>query len=277
MCLALHYPRRCGGLNPLRALEMYRSQSRRNACLPQYESILVASTAMQHEFARHGIQNDKLHLVPLPNLDARPGVRLPEARPLAENILFVGRLTDLKGVDYLIRAVPKAAERLARPLRLTIAGDGPGRTWLQELAARLSVPAHFSGWLQPDAKYEAMRQADLLAVPSLWPEPFGLVGIEAGSMGLPAVGFAVGGIPDWLLAGRTGEIAPGDPPSVGGLADAIVRALQDRTHYLQLRREAFQASRRFTLEVHMAQLETLFGKAARHAAPLQPRLANLTI
>ena len=59
-------------------------------------------------------------------------------------------------------------------------------------------------------------------MPSVWPEPFGLVGIEAGCVGLPAAGFGVGGIPDWLRPGETGELASrkstnGEQP---GLADA---------------------------------------------------------
>src|SRR6202034_271377 len=99
---------------------------------------------------------------------------------------------------------------------------------------------------------DLMRQADLVAVPSLWPEPFGLVGIEAGCFGVPAVGFAVGGIPDWLIPGQTGELAPADPPTVEGLAEAIVRALEDPAHYQKLCSGAWEMAKRFSLERHLA-------------------------
>jgi glycosyltransferase involved in cell wall biosynthesis len=241
---------------------MYRAHASRNAWLSDYESILVDSTGMYSEYERNGVRGEKLQLVPLPLTDMSADNMPPPARPVAEAILFVGRLTDLKGVDYLIRAIPIAARKLGRRLTLTIAGDGPDRSSLEKLAGRLGVEVRFTGWLQSEAKYDTMRQADLLAVPSLWPEPFGMVGIEAGCLGLPAVGYAVGGIPDWLLAGETGEIAPGDPPTVEGLADAMVRALADPSHYMRLRRGAFEASHRFSLERHMAKLEPILRATA---------------
>jgi glycosyltransferase involved in cell wall biosynthesis len=171
--------------------------------------------------------------------------------------LFVGRLVDVKGVHYLIRALPKAAARLGRPLKLTVAGDGPQRVKLQALASELQLNIDFAGWVGAEEKLKLMHQADVLAVPSLWPEPFGLVGIEAGRLALPAVGYAVGGIPDWLISGESGELAPGDPPSVEGLADAIVKALADPEHYGRLCQGAWQIARQFTLASHIAELQAI--------------------
>ena len=48
----------------------------------------------------------------------------------------------------------------------------------------------------------------MLVVPSRWPEPFGMVGIEAMARGRPVVAFANGGIPDWLDDGNTGFLVP---------------------------------------------------------------------
>jgi glycosyltransferase involved in cell wall biosynthesis len=109
-----------------------------------------------------------------------------------------------------------------------------------------------------------MRLADLLAVPSVWPEPFGLVGIEAGCVGLPAVAYEVGGIAEWLVPGRSGEVAPGDPPTVAGLADAIVRALQDPARHASLRRGAWEVASQFTMAAHMSRLEPILFSVASH-------------
>ena len=106
-----------------------------------------------------------------------------------------------------------------------------------------------------------MREADLLAVPSVWPEPFGLVGIEAGCVGLPAVAFAVGGIPDWLIPGKSGELAPGDPPTADGLALAIVRALADPTPLQRLRIGAWEVARTFRPGRHLDELERILDAA----------------
>ena len=175
---------------------------------------------------------------------------------------MIGRLTALKGAEHLIKALPTAAAKVG-PLRVTIAGDGPDLQKLKELAQRLQVKAEFTGWVGTERKLELMREADLLAVPSLWPEPFGLVGIEAGCLGLPSVAYGVGGISDWLIPGYSGELAPGDPPTVEGMADAIVRALCDPSHYERLCRGAWEQSRRFTLDTHLDKLEPILAGDSR--------------
>jgi glycosyltransferase involved in cell wall biosynthesis len=255
-CLALHYPRRCGGLNPLAAWKGNATQKSFKSLFPDYRAVLVAGRHMQRELERHGVSHDKLHLAPLPVAEADhpsiPAAKIPQGR-----LLFVGRLVDVKGAHYLIEAIPEAAGLLARRLTVTIAGDGIERQKLQDLAHRLHVDAEFPGWVDPKRRQDLMRQADLLAVPSLWPEPFGLVGLEAGCLGLPAVGYAVGGIPDWLISGQSGELAPGDPPTVDGLARAIVRAFSDPQHYARLCMGAWEQARQFSLERHIAQLEVI--------------------
>jgi glycosyltransferase involved in cell wall biosynthesis len=107
-----------------------------------------------------------------------------------------------------------------------------------------------------------MKSVDILAVPSLWPEPFGVVGIEAGYCGLPSVAFATGGIPSWLRPGLSGELAP-TPPSVGGLADAIVRALRDPAHLDALRLGAWQVGGEFSCERHITGVEEALVDATR--------------
>jgi glycosyltransferase involved in cell wall biosynthesis len=261
-CLLLHYPRRCGGLNPLLALRMYKSERERKARLGECAVVLVASTHMYSEFRRHAVSADRLRVLRLPVAEISPSTP-PEPKTPGGKLLFVGRLTDLKGADYLIRAVPAAQKKLASKITLTIAGDGPELVKLKQLARDLGVAVAFAGWVSDREKVELMRRADLLVVPSVWPEPFGLVGVEAGCVGLPAAGFAVGGIPDWLIQGRTGELAPADPPTAEGLADAMVRALADPGHYNDLCRGAFELSRCFTLERHVAELETILSTHAR--------------
>jgi len=123
------------------------------------------------------------------------------------------------------------------------------------LAQRFQVDTEFTGWVAAERKTELLRSTDLLAVPSLWPEPFGLVGLEAACQGVPAVGYAVGGIPDWLIGGQGGELAPGDPPQFQGLADAIMRAFADPDHYAELCTGAWRLSRRFTLDAHLRKLD----------------------
>lgn len=265
-CLLLYYPRRCGGLNPRTMWQMFRAQSERKSRFARYGAILVASRHMRHEFANHGVAPDQLRLVRLPLGGAAPAP-LPAPRIPGGRILFLGRLVDVKGAHYLIRALPKAAAKLGRPLSLTVAGDGPQRAKLQALAHQLQLTVDFAGWVGAEEKLALMRRADVLAVPSLWPEPFGLVGIEAGHVGLPAVGYALGGIPDWLIPGESGESASGAPPSIDGLADALVKALADPDHYGKLCQGAWRVAGQFTLESHLDELQAILAAVQGKSAP----------
>jgi len=189
-------------------------------------------------------------------------VQPPQRELPAGRMLFVGRLVDLKGAHYLLRALAVAREKLGKELTLTIAGSGPEEMSLRTLAGRLNLSVRFAGWLDVQDRLKEMRLADLLIVPSLWPEPFALVGIEAGCVGLPAVGYANGGIPDWLAPGESGELASANPPRVEGLAAAMVRALADPEHYRRLCQGAWNRARRLTAASHLDRLLPILEKAA---------------
>jgi glycosyltransferase involved in cell wall biosynthesis len=257
-CLAAYFPRGCGGRNPLTMLGLYRTQRRRNRVLGSYRAVLVASRHMADEYRRHGVAEERLRLVPLFPPDATPDPDPPPARALSDRVLFVGRVTALKGLCHLVEALPLAGAKLGRRLTLVVAGDGPDRAAARIASRRLGVSAEFLGWVGPERRTSEMRSADVLAVPSLWPEPFGLIGLEAGCVGLPAVGYATGGIPDWLVPGASGESAPAARPDPKDLAGALVRALCDESHLHQLRIGAWETARRFTPEGHVRQLSDVF-------------------
>ncbi|QOV90632.1 glycosyltransferase family 4 protein [Humisphaera borealis] len=266
-CLAAYLPRGCGGRNPVTMLSLYRSQRRSRSNLGRYRAVLVASAHMAAEFRRHGAPEDRLRLVPLFPPDAVPDPKPPESRQRSDRVLFVGRVTVQKGLRHLIEAVPIASARIGRPLTLVVAGDGPDRGAAESEAKRHGVPVEFLGWVDSARRTGEMRGADVLLVPSVWPEPFGLVGVEAGCVGLPAVGYATGGIPDWLSPGVSGESAPGERPDPKELAAALVRALSSEKHLQRLRVGAREMAARFTPEAHLAQLIDVF-HAVSHAGRL---------
>lgn len=266
-CLALYMPRRCGGLNPGTMWKMYQRAAERNAQIPRYAAVLVASAHMRREFERHGAKPGRILLAPLPNPSEAQPFHAPEEPSSRSNLLLLGRLTKLKGAADLLKAIPLAEKQLGRPLAVTIAGDGPERKNLEKFAARHQLRAEFTGWLRSSQKEDVLSKTDLLVVPSLWPEPFGLVGIEAGAHGVPAAGYDVGGISDWLIAGYSGELAPGHPPAVEGLADALIRALSSASHYADLCRGAREVAGRFTLATHVVELESTLQGVLKNTRP----------
>jgi glycosyltransferase involved in cell wall biosynthesis len=261
-CLGLYFPRRCGGLNPITTLTLYRENRRRQGLFGHHRGVLAASKHMAGELVRNGVPPDRVTVAPLFPPATRPDPDPPAPKPRSDRVLFVGRITDLKGWRHLLDALPRAAADLGRRLTLVVAGDGPDQGASEAGARRRGVPAEFLGWVGADRLGAEMRAADVLAVPSVWPEPFGLVGVEAGCVGLPAAAFAVGGIADWLAPGVSGELAPGDRPDARDLAAALVRVLADDAHRQRLRVGAWETARRFTPEAHLDRLIPVL-KAAR--------------
>ena len=120
---------------------------------------------------------------------------------------YVGRIHDGKGIWPLFEATNAAMLKEPRLHCLWI-GDGPGALKLRQLAA--THPAarrhHFLGWIQDvHPYYSAMT---MLAFPSIAPETFGRVSVEAQAAGVPVLGSNVGGIPETLQSGVTGVLLP---------------------------------------------------------------------
>ena len=163
---------------------------------------VVISNFMRENLANNGFAKPDVFLVP-------PFAESVERRKSffkdgVLRILFLGQLIKGKGVDLLL----EAAVRLKIPFELTIAGDGSDAGNLKKLAAKLelSEKAKFASWVSDTSAL--FENADLLAFPSRWQEPFGLVGLESISRGVPAVGFAVGGVGEWLKDSVSGFSVP---------------------------------------------------------------------
>ena len=282
-CLLHYFPRRCGGLNPATMMRRYAHETERRDMFVKYRAVLTASRHMRAEILRYGVSEDRVHAVglmlardheegttPKPAGDSRPGSTGPGGHSsLASEwrLLFVSRLTNWKGGAILLKALPLLREHYGGRIVVTIAGEGPDRASLERRAAKVhaectSIEIQFAGWLQGDALSAAMNRSDLLVVPSVWPEPFGLVGPEAGLHALPAAAFAVGGIPDWLVDGLNGHLAPGDPPTARGLADAIIESLRDPEHHARLRSGARARAEMLSADRHIPALVSILARAA---------------
>lgn len=161
-------------------------------------------------------------VVIVPNAVAKPA--LPHTgggeRP---NILFLGRLNEMKGVPQLSEALSRMRD--LPNWRATLAGDGhvaSTRTTIAEygLSDRVAVP----DWVGPERVAELIASADILVLPS-FTENLPLSVIEAMAAGVAVVATPVGAVPDIVRDGETGLLVPvGD---VGALAAALTRLVLD--------------------------------------------------
>jgi glycosyltransferase involved in cell wall biosynthesis len=239
----------------------YRKATRGLAALREAELAVSYSSAVDRHLAANGIAHRRI--VPyFPTMAPKPGADHDASR----RVVFAGRIVRPKGVGVLIEAAREVDGEFV------VCGDGRELGAMRSLAAELGVQerVHFRGWLDAEQLAEELASASIVVVPSLWPEPFGLVGIEALAAGRPAVASSTGGIPDWLEHGVSGLcVAPGD---AGALARALNELLDDPP-----RRQAMglagkrSVAERFSAETHLdALLEGYRGARARWSAAHAP-------
>ena len=137
----------------------------------------------------------------------------------AADVLFVGELRDLKGVDVLLHAIGLLSAGRAKPVRAVIVGTGPDGDKFKLLAANLGIGCTiaFKGAL-PVSKAFAMGR--VLVVPSR-KESLPYVVLEAAAAGLPLIATSVGGIPEIVAGTDTPLIPPGDPAALAAAIEAV--------------------------------------------------------
>lgn len=131
-----------------------------------------------------------LHVHPIPADESRPLV----PRPSEHRLVVVAQLVRGKGIEFAIEALC----HLPQSVTLRVVGDGPSMESLKELAERVARGrVEFTGYVAPEEVVRHYDAARVVLVPSRWPEPFGMVGIEAMRRARPVVAARHGGIPEW--------------------------------------------------------------------------------
>jgi colanic acid/amylovoran biosynthesis glycosyltransferase len=222
---------------------------------------LCVSDFIRRSAIEKGFPRDKL-LVHYIGVDESKFSAIPENSVKSPNkVLFVGRLVEKKGCQYLISAM-REVQDVIPDAKLTIIGDGPLRASLQVQAKTLGVICDFLGAQDSTVISRHMHEAAVFCVPSVTAgdgdsEGFGIVFIEAQAAGVPVVSFRHGGIPEAVKDGVTGLLAP--ERDVSGLAKNIIRYLTDE----ELRHAAGKAGMDFVHEHYRlaeqtAKLESIY-------------------
>jgi len=154
--------------------------------------------------------------------------REPSSKPLKNNtFLFIGKLTEQKGVDVLIKALAKVRPVIPG-VRLKLVGDGPDEQLLKKLAADLQVSdlITFMGKLSNAKVMEEIDDALCVVIPSKYVENCSMVGIEALSRGKPIIAGNIGGLPDLVDDHETGFLVrPNDPDD---LSEKIIHLMRNQ-------------------------------------------------
>ena len=153
-------------------------------------------------------------------------------------ILYLGSLTAYKGVFVLLDAVK------GLDCQLKLVGEGNARDALLDNIKRNHIDARILSPVPYDDVPKLYASADIVVFPSLWPEPFGRIPLEAMAAGLPVVASLTGGIPETVIHEQTGLLVP--PGDAAALRNALRTLLADE----ELRKTYGAAGRTFVKECY---------------------------
>jgi glycosyltransferase involved in cell wall biosynthesis len=217
------------------------------------------SRAQRELFSPLGLPGDRVFV----KANLIPAVS-PTAAPPEHKVVYLGRLSDTKGLPVLMDAWERfSGEHPAASLRLSIAGSGP-----LEAAVRAWSDRHRSvdmmGLLDRAACARLVASARAVVAPSQWEETFGLVVVEAMAAGVPPIASAHGSFPDLITDDVDGVLfAPGDASALARVLGELDSAPQ---HFADLgRRARLTYERRFDPDDNLEQLLSIYCFACQHA------------
>jgi glycosyltransferase involved in cell wall biosynthesis len=224
--LAARLPGRPRIVNGIRVADPSRWRQRWERWINRRVDKVVCVSQSVAEFCERQVRLPAGKLLVIPNgIDVGAYPAAP-ARDLADlglpddrrAVVYVGRLHEQKGVDWLIRLAPKVISRLPDHDFLLV-GDGPDRTKLEALAKSLEIGqrVHFAGW-RPDVP-DILAASSLLVLPSRW-EGMPNVVLEAMATGLPVVSTRAAGVVE--LLGPLSEPQTVEVGDASGFADRVL-------------------------------------------------------
>src|SRR5574337_2216203 len=181
-------------------LRLALNKSWRNWVIRKVDKVIVPSHYLKEEAIRNGIPSEKLEIIPH---FTEKNIRGEYVEPERDSILFAGRTDPIKGIRELLKSLSLIRERTWKAY---IIGIGDGLQKYEKMAYDLGIKERvvFLSNLDYADLDEYYQKASVVIFPSMSPESFGLVGIEAMSFGRPVVAFDVGGPREWLIDGKTG-------------------------------------------------------------------------
>lgn len=195
--------------------------------------------------------------------NASTEVLAPHARTCSDTEVtfgFIGRLTEEKGVENLIRAmVAVPRDRV----RLLIAGRASDREQQRLKALAPDARIEFLGFIAPEDFY---KQIDVVIAPSIWEDPGPLVVADANAAGRPILGTRFGGMPEAIEHGVTGWLTEADPES---LAKSILEILANPQRIVEISRHLENTTNKWTFSNVVSEYRKLYERLRNYEGAVQ--------
>lgn len=205
-------------------------------------AVTVVSHAMRNEVIKLNVNHEKVSVVSM-GVDLRNRFIPPETRKNTGSLLFVGRLVENKGLQYLLDALPLILKRHSE-ISLRIAGDGPQKDALKSRCVKLGISEHvqFLGAVKNDLLPKLYQESNVVVFPSIIAEGLGIALIEALGCQCAAVVTDIPAFRDIIADGKTGLVVP--QKNIQQIAEKVILLLNDD----ELRCSLGKEGRRFVIK-----------------------------
>lgn len=250
-CFGMTALKRCLSPRPRTAWAYYRRVRWFRKQAHRLAHVVGPSQSVIDRFAKAGYPTDRLTSIPyFCPIDAEDS---PSQAPEKPTVLFIGRLRDIKGADFFVRALGQ----LPNEVQGTMIGDFNEQTTREfsQLAEQAGCRDRvtFLPWVDRDEIRDVYKKTTLLVFPSICPETLGIVGLESMANGVPVVAADVGGVREWLLPDKTGVIVPPKDPEA--MAAGMKQILDDPDLRQQYGRNGIELIRdKFSVATHLKKL-----------------------
>ncbi|MDP8299343.1 MAG: glycosyltransferase family 4 protein [Candidatus Tantalella remota] len=253
-CFLRAYTRRAMPRNPIKGMKAYLRSRKALGASKRLGKVIVASGYMKDVLGMNGVDLGRIEV--LPYFVDRGDVTIA-AGSGSGRILYCGRIAEGKGLEVLLEVLSRSNS----DFYLDIVGTGPQEEECRKRASELGIldKVIFHGWVAHEKLASFYEKSRFLVIPSIWPEPFGICGIEAAFFGKPSVAFDVGGISDWLIDGNTGFLI--EPYDKEKMSEKIEFLLKNPGKTEELGHNAQKnAIEKYSSEVHLKRLLEIFGE-----------------
>lgn len=185
------------------------------------------------------------------------GIELGNIKKIEKNyetidILFAGRLNRYKGVHILINAFNQLKYK---KIHLHIVGEGKEKEELNKIA-EYNPNITFYGFVSENILLELYRKANIVVVPSIWYETFGIVIIESFKYSIPVIASNIGGFPELVENGHNGFLF--EPGNVDELKEILENLIANPKKLEKLSDNAFKSAKKHSMEEHTKNLTKIY-------------------
>jgi len=237
--------------------------------------IAISKPVAHHLSVDFGVAQNKIHLIAngidlnrfvMTNEQMRREARQKTGMGTTPLIGIIARLSDVKGIDILIKAMPLILKEVPSA-NLLIAGQGPQEAYLKKITQDLSLTSHVHFKSTTNQTHDLLCAFDVFVMPSLM-EGLGLSVIEAQACGIPVVASRVGGLVDLIEDQRSGFLVPINDPAA--LANRIIEVFRNPHQAKMMADQArLNVEQHFSVERMLKQTLEVYSVIARNEVTKQ--------